>query len=538
MSDNIQTSEGSRRPGKFFVPLLLLLVTGAAARVALVLAGGRFFISDEGRHLHGLHLYYFLLRGDWDGARTVLRFSDNWGYIIVSAFTTAVQHAMSAVSSLAKWPVELASLHQTLFLGGIVLAMAPVLSVWALYRLARRLGADEREAFCGALFLSLSNTSFYFSRHLFPYDTSIALVLISLWIAAGPTGVSRSLFAGMLAGAAFHIYNAYWYLLPLVAAARWIDAGQVRRKVADFGLTLVGELLAIAVPYGWGWWTYGDSFLKSTVLYGRSVVQGLYREGWSLPWEYLWNSEGLYGVLALGLAFAMWLRLRGREPIPRRVRLVLASVIVIYGLWVGVSSWAHLFVINARTVKPVVPLLCLLSGWGLASLLRSNFRLGWAVGALIAALGVLNLVPHYFMVFPREFEAGVIAQVGNPKRTASVSGSHFSPKIPSVSAPAYLMVNAQYLYPIRSVATVPEGKTIFSAAHPLAYRPYQYDGFTPRQREILRLANLRMSLIQLADSAAVPDLPPAEFQATNADWPDGFDSEASMAGNPAGRGAR
>lgn len=511
--------------------MLLLLAVGAIARVLLVLAGGRFFISDEGRYLHGMRLYFHALRGEGELAAMALQHADNLGFIFVSAFTTALQHGMSAFGPDAKWSGDFVSLQQNAVLGASVLSLAPVITVWIVYHLARRLGFDDREAFCAALVLSLSNTAFYFSRHLFPYEASIALMFGACLVAAGSGGGMRSAAAGTMAGMAFHVYNAYWYLLPLVVVVRLFSMGRTRQGFVNALVAVAGATLAVALPYLIGRWYYGPAFLQSTVMYGRSVVQGLYREGWSLPWEYLWHSEGYFGLLAVGLSAAFWLRLRFRQAdaTPARVRFLVACILGIWAVWIMVSTGAQLFVLNARTIKPVVPLLCLLSGWGLASWSRVNLRAGWIAGSLLVVLGGMNLLPHYWRVFPRDFEAVAIGQVGLPKRTATVTGSFFAAKPASATATDYALVNVQYLYPVRSPAALPEGQTTLSAAHPLEYLPYQYDGFTPRQRAILRSTDIRMRLVRLSAPRSVPDFPPPDFQSVNEDWPDGFDSEAEHA---------
>lgn len=516
----------------FFLGLRLLLLVSAIARIFLVLAGGRFFISDEGRYLHGVHLYHHLLHREWSGAAEILRHSDNWGFIIVGALTTAVQHVAAFAVGDLPWSAGYTALQGNLNGGAFLLAMAPVAGIWGVFHLALRLGAGQCEAFCGALLFALSNTAFYFSRHLFPYDTSLALTLAAIFIAVGPSGKIRSVIAGIIGGAAFHVYNGYWYLLPLVVLSRLFNRDRDRTAVLETSLTAGGALLAMAMPYGWGCLVFGSSFLQSTMVYGRSVVQGLYREGWSFPWEYFWHSEGIFGLLVIGLPLVFWLHEKERAPL--RIRYIAAAVLGMYLVWIGVSVGAHLFVLNARLVKPLIPFACLLGGWGLAGLFAYQRKLGWAAVALLAGSAFTNLSPHYWRVFPREFEAEAVNRVGNPKHTVSVSGSYFRPQIPPVDAPAYALINAQYLYPVRAAATNPAGETIISAAHPLEYLPYQYDGFTPRQRRILRETDIRMRLVRLADPNAVPDLPPLAFRAQNLDWPDGFDSEAKVANaNPA-----
>lgn len=35
----------------------------------------------------------------------------------------------------------------------------------------------------------------------------------------------------------------------------------------------------------------------------------------------------------------------------------------------------------------------------------------------------------------------------------------------------------------------------FSARHPLQFKPYQYEGYTPHQREFLRSTDIRMRIL-------------------------------------------
>lgn len=530
----IPESPATRYSGRtFFLGILFLLLAGAAARVPLVLSGGRFFIADEGRYLHGMRLYHAVMHGEWAVARGALQHADNFGFIFASALCTAGQHLLAFVSGQSEWVPSWQSLQHTLYLGGILLALAPLVGGWFLYRLAQRFGASDGEAFCAALILSLSNTAFYFSRHLFPYDLSLAMALGAAMVAAGPGGAGRSLTAGLIGGAAFHVYNGYWYLLPLIAAARLAGVGSPRERISGVVFTLVGEFLGVALPYAWGSWMFGPDFFRSATIYARSVVQGLYREGWSFPAEYFWASEGIFGLLVVALPLAAGVR--SKETIPPRVRALSAGIAGVYLLWVVVSVVAHVFVINARMTKPLVPLIALVGGWGLSWCWQANRGVGVAAAAAIVAASLINLLPNYVLVFPREFEAAAIGRVGHPKRAASVSGTFFASSPVTVTAPDYLLLNAHYLFPVRGALSIPEGEIVFSAEHPLAHRPYQFDGFTPRQRELLRTADIRMKLIRLAKPSEVPDLPDPALRATNDDWPDGFDSEARAANTPVRR---
>jgi hypothetical protein len=56
-----------------------------------------------------------------------------------------------------------------------------------------------------------------------------------------------------------------------------------------------------------------------------------------------------------------------------------------------------------------------------------------------------------------------------------------------------LFLNARHLYPAPDPVSIPPGyREVSSAAHPLRFAPYQYEGFTPAERRLLRTADIRM----------------------------------------------
>jgi len=91
-----------------------------------------------------------------------------------------------------------------------------VLNIWLVHAISRRAGADATAATWAALLMACSNTGFYYARHFLPYDAALSCALLAVW-----TGLDgrRSFATGLLAGAAYHMYNGYWYLVPVVLAS-------------------------------------------------------------------------------------------------------------------------------------------------------------------------------------------------------------------------------------------------------------------------------------------------------------------------------
>ena len=91
------------------------------------------------------------------------------------------------------------------------------------------------------------------------------------------------------------------------------------------------------------------------------------------------------------------------------------------------------------------------------------------------------------------------------------------------AAPDLAIVDAFHPIPLRSHVAPPTGKTVFAISHPAALPAYQYDGYTPRERHLLREHGISIRLVELADPAAVPDNPPPADLIQVADLHDGRD---------------
>jgi hypothetical protein len=59
----------------------------------------------------------------------------------------------------------------------------------------------------------------------------------------------------------------------------------------------------------------------------------------------------------------------------------------------------------------------------------------------------------------------------------------------------YVLLNARHLRPVQGIKVPPDGKVLFSVTHPLQFLPYQYEGFSPMERSILRSTDISIRLI-------------------------------------------
>lgn len=486
-----------------------IIAVSLGLRVGLALGGGQYFFGDEGRFDRGIQLYEAIAQGRLVGIREIAAQPEHALFPWVGAGATAAQHLLAQFTRYGDWSHS-EYIGFTMYLGAAMLSLFSTLNLFLVYRLARLSGAGEDEASWVLLLMAASNTAFYFSRHLLPYDCAMSLALGGLVIGLQAPTHLRAFACGIGTALTYHVYNGYWYVVPVVGVAyllaQWQRAFSVKRLFA----WAAGALLGLALPLAVGWAAGGEQYFRPMLAFSQTVTQGLFAEGWSLPWEYFWHSEGSFGVaIVAAFALAVSLKRHAGESLPPRIRSGLIVLLSAYLLLVALSVGFHLFVVYARTLKPFVAIFCLLGGWALASMFErySNFR-GVAAG-VIALVALLNFAPHFTRIFPREAEISVLRTWGNPKHSLSVAGSLYIPLALPVTRPDLALVNAQLLYPITHHIGYPEGETLLRVQHALSYSPFQYESHSPRERTLLRTQDISIRLIKLAAPAAVPmDLPP------------------------------
>ncbi len=486
------------------------------------MAGGQYFFGDEGRYGRGIQLYLALLHGDGTGVRTQLAQPEHPAFTWIAAGVTAVQHLVAKAGPFGDWSRGDPSILTIGFAAG-VLSLFGSLNILLVHRLARATGAAEDEALWSAGLMALSNTALYYSRHLLPYDAALAAALGGLLLGLRAENPRRLLVAGFMIGFAYQIYNGYWFLVPVAATMIACRACPVL-PLATRGLALcAGVAGGIGLPVAVGATAGGMEYFRIMRAFSQTATQGLFSEGWSLPWAYLAQSESCTGIAVVVLsATLICTQLWRGVLIERRVKLWLGGIAGAYALLILFSTVLEIFVVYGRTAKPFVPLLALVGGWAFSTLLAQRTAMAVLSILTLTVLAVLNFAGHLERLFPRDVEIAVLKNYGNPKHTLSVSGSLYFPLDLPVTRPDLALVNAQVLYPVRGALPCPAGNTLIEIENPLSYPPYQYESYTPAQREFIRTHDIKIRLIRLRDPNSIPNDLPAQFRYQNSEHPTGL----------------
>lgn len=270
-------------------------------------------------------------------------------------------------------------------------AGAGVLSVWLVYRTARRWFPREESltaaAFLAVAFLHVRDSHFGVTDVT---ATCLALASFACTVRFASHPAARTLLAAaLLAGlAASTKYNAGLILLPLLVAIGLNPDRTLRWFLRDAAVASMSALagFVIATPYA-----VLDHATFISALHGIGAhLSGGHGADVGLGWQVHLTSSLRYGLglplLLTGIAGLVHLLvLRPREG------LLLASFPVAYYAVIGSGRTTF-----ARYILPVVPFLCLSAGYIVGVLARATAarwsRPSWVPG-LAAALAALVLMP-------------------------------------------------------------------------------------------------------------------------------------------------
>ena len=223
---------------------------------------------------------------------------------------------------------------------------------------------------------------------------------------------------------------------------------------------------------------FGGRLIESYRTFGAQVTQGDYQEGWRLPFEYLWHAE--HGLLILWLASLAWcLATVRRSAASPRVRVGLAGLLIAFATLAISSTLLHMFVVYGRLARQLVPFFCLLTAFALGRIWASRSRV------------VRGLVPATIVILVAQAAHNSRRHYNKRFRTISSASAEFGRERSHLGERGTHLPRASQGRPSRSVRfDLP-----FWAPHPLEFLPYQCEGYTPAQRRVLRLTDIRMRIL-------------------------------------------
>lgn len=454
----------------------VLLLIAALLRGWIAWSGGQFFTPDESRYAVSREAAGLILQGKIrEGLTLPLATGEHPLFKLAGILPALVEAKAGADPAI---PAFFFSLFSEL---NLVL-------IWLC---ARRLGLTVAEQVWTVLLATCSVALFFYGRHLYPYDLSLSLCLLAFFTGLKPAaGPGRLTGVGLLAGAAFLAYLAYWLMAGVVMALCVLyQAGGWRRLPARallVGGGFVATLGALWLLDQWG----GGRLVTNTGNFSGLIYDPNFGNSYWIGWEYLFRAEECRAVIFLcGVGWAAWSLIK--DPAQRSwqspIGIGLAGVAALYLAMIVGAEILNRAVVTGRVMRVELPFFCILGGIAMARLSTwSGGTRRWLPAVLAVAI-IGSAIPSFLTVLRQEFP-------GDFKNR----GLALMKQIPSAAPGSYhRFVNVDhYLYEPETLSGEP-AETLLAADHPYQFRPYLYEGFSPRKRQQRSELDQRMRLVRM-----------------------------------------
>jgi hypothetical protein len=470
---------------KHYLVISILLVS-SVLRWALILRGGQFYFPDESRYGIAQDALVLLLDGKVKTALlTLLGELAHVGFKFTALIPAFFENKFGT----------------TLALPAIFFSFFSILNLLLIWKIAIATDAPTKVANYALFIAASSQVLLYYSRHIFPYDEAMFFGLLALYVTLkNPNKPGASFLSGALSFLCLVTYNGYWVIAAFTLVVNIINGAKEKRwfwKRSTFlglgFLTLLALLLLLC-------FLVGKDFLGDYDIYLQKITQGSFSEGWSLPFEYFWHAEhGLIVVVGLLIILAL-LHLKLKEKGNKILYIGLGGTLFVYLGLVIPSNFTHTFVVYARTARQLMPFLVLTTAYGLSCLQTWQPGGRWLANIVVAVIfvqAVWNYRLEYKLIYPQKFIQELQTQYPDFEISSKMM-RFYAPLVCQNNG--VLAINYHYIYTWPQSIPSVQGDLLMQAPHPVNFLPYQYDGFTPAERQAIRAEKIEMYFYKIDNS--------------------------------------
>ena len=488
--------------------LFTLFFIAYAIRIYASLKGGQFFIVDEIRYVSGHHFISFISDFEFlGGVKYLLNCGEHTLFTLFAGLAETVRYlaVISFVDSSFP-PYELNNSKIGIEISAVFLSIASALNILLIYFVVRSFNGPKIQGFIASILFSLSLTNFYFSRHLLPYDCSISLSLLSFYFAGrSRTNLKFQFLCGILSGLSTLTYFGYW---PLALVA-WFSC--ILRNRNNYFMVAIwcglGGLFPLLFLQAIGY-IIGVNYLQNVwdfILLTKYIQMGDHHSGLNVFFDYMWKTESIlfYFLLSFSAMSIFYIK-RSSNLFLNHRRIGIFSALLILLILFYLSQIKGNWVLYGRTIKMVVPFLCIACSYPLCVLLKKNRKrvyYNFIIYSFIT-LFIISTFNHFKVlniVYPRDFKLEASNITDDFEEISSLSGVNVSKLEKRDLSLPYSLINAQWLVPPLSNApkNLPNGNVILREAHPYSsFSPYLFLHYKKQERTIIQNSNLEMLLIK------------------------------------------
>ena len=477
--------------------LILFIILLGIFRLWLITSGHRFW-PDERRYMNALRSIKYIADGDFPTALSCLfRAHGRPVYILISMIPAGFQTMLSNAGILT------ANNPHFFDVPGMLNVLVSLSLSVLFYHILLILSKNDLQALSGTIIYSLlCNTNLYV-RHLLPYDYSLLLFMVALYLilkTKTPSGLNNKMAinCGLLSSLAFLTYPGYYSFGIILAALIYVSA---KNKIKTVFLYL-SSAAAVVILFQTISCFADKTFFANLHKLSSTINQGSFEEGYVFIFRYMSTVEGLigYALMALFSFYVIFLLLRDSN----KLKILFLAVVLAYLCHGTLTVVFHKMVFYGRLIHMYVPFVVLGAMLALSHINNQRVRRAAILFMIVLSLiSFVNFVTEYaWLSYPEDFAHRFIPYT--PKKDICAVDELKKVKESDIEGYPFVTVNLKILYPIRKffpLKTPPGMVLVKSVPHPLNFSAYAFESYSIIERERLRDRKYQMRIYKTSNDA-------------------------------------
>jgi hypothetical protein len=367
---------------------------------------------------------------------------------------------------------------------------------------------DFLKAFVATVFYSLLvNTNFYF-RHISAHDHALFFFLLSLYFLIQKSKVSPrlSFVTGLAAGGIFTLYPGYYF------SALMLGLLVFHRTALKTFVYFLGGLTVLPIFFQVLTFASGRSYFQELLLTREAQQvdqEGTFHEGFTFLFKYLLDVEGLPGIL-LGVGSVLFVirlfKTRARFDSLQCVGLGLVLSYLIHG---SIGMLFQKWVYYGRLLHLYFPIMVLMTVQSLSLFKKREHYVFKAI--LICSFVQFAIFSKSFrqIQYPQDIaqrmqlrsQVTFLSDFKTCEYNSYLRSLHFD----DPSKTGTVFVNFCRIKPTHKTHLETKNlELVLSTDHFLAFKPYQYEGYSIAERNQFKNENLKMYIYNVRGAGLKP----------------------------------
>lgn len=510
-------------------PMHLLIITFiviiTATKFSLIKTGFMTF-PDEFRFMAAGKVLDDIAKLDFSSAcNAIFSTKSKPGDVILSTIPNAIQQLTGYISDT--YCYESSNSYPLFIFNFIVYIFILIIH----FKLSKLILKNSFLALVSVLLLSTLTNSYLYLRHVLAYDTSILIFYIFIYKTikytnADKLSFKKSTLYGVITFFAYLVYPGYFPLFFLVAFLFFfnnINKKNLMQKFYHSCYFALGSIYCLGIFEIMS--RYGNvSYIDDAIHASEIVNQGSAEESYSFIVKYLFEVEGIPGILLLSGVFVFAALLiykvaRGKYKENRIIILLGSALIGMYLIYASVGYFFSYFILMGRSLHEYLPFMCTFMVLGVNALLvkiTTKNKAALLFISLIFVIGfALKFNEYYSISYPRDVfwelsknndlkdvETVCEYPYGWSVTPGEVEYLFYLPthKKTYPNSKPHLITNGCFYYPVSDYTLfkpfVPGTNLhlLYTRTHYINFKAYQYEGHNISERENIRKMNFQIKV--------------------------------------------